>query len=396
MSVVSITNYVKMRHDTEEADIRTASLIAARMGGTITAGENDELERWLAGSPRNRALYDRLTDPEYAGGRLEEYGDVDIDRISRKITERIVANGNGRTARLRKWRRIAAAVAIPLLAAATIWFFADTVRQPEVAEILPGTHKAMLEVGDGLVVDLAMGEEMVIEGAVLQNHDEYLSYKETATDHVLQYNTLIIPRGGEYGVELSDGTRVWLNSDSRLRYPQRFEGDEREVWIEGEGYFDVAHAAEPFIVHTRDYEIAVTGTEFNVRSYNAGQTEATLMDGSVDIHFEGSVTGIVPGQQAVIGQNGIAVREAGDGVTAWREGVFRFSQRRLEQVLDDLARWYDLEVVYEDETMRSYHLSARFSRSAPIEDVLEILEMTRKVNFNLRGRTLTVAAAGDI
>ena len=262
--------------------------------------------------------------------------------------------------------------------------------------VQPGRKQAVLTLSSGQQVMLADTIVHVNEkGMVISNFpDKELVYKimnDTMKTETI-YNTVTVPRGGEYKLVLADGTIVWLNSDSHIRYPVTFSGNTRQVELEGEAYFEVAKDVEkPFIVRMNEYNVRVTGTQFNVRNYLNESLATTLVEGGVQIERKGKVDRLRPGQQAVLENNEIRIRVVNvEGQVAWRHGAFGFTQCRLENIMEELARWYDVDVFYMNQQVKDYHFSAWFKRSSSINEVINILEKTKKISLDLKGRILTV------
>lgn len=262
--------------------------------------------------------------------------------------------------------------------------------------VLPGKKMATLTLSTGEQVALTDSLPRLEERGMVISHSEekalvYNQVQDSIPAEVV-YNAVTVPRGGEYKLALSDGTIVWLNSDSYIRYPVRFAGDTRQVELRGEAYFEVAKNSEkPFIVRMKEYNIRVTGTQFNARSYSNEETATTLVQGSVQIEKGGSVSKLSPGQQAILKDGQVQVRKVDvESYIAWRTGDFSFTQCRLENILDELARWYDVDVFYMNQQVKDYHFSAWFKRSSSISEVIAILEKTKKISLDLKGRMLTV------
>ncbi len=252
--------------------------------------------------------------------------------------------------------------------------------------VQPGRKQAMLTLSSGQQVMLADTIVHVNEkGMVISNFpDKELVYKimnDTMKTETI-YNTVTVPRGGEYKLVLADGTIVWLNSDSHIRYPVTFSGNTRQVELEGEAYFEVAKDVEkPFIVRMNEYNVRVTGTQFNVRNYLNESLATTLVEGGVQIERKGKVDRLRPGQQAVLENNEIRIRVVNvEEQVAWRHGAFGFTQCRLENIMEELARWYDVDVFYMNQQVKDYHFSAWFKRSSSINEVITILEKTKKIS----------------
>ena len=265
----------------------------------------------------------------------------------------------------------------------------------EVA-VRPGKKQAVLTLSSGQQVMLADTIVHVNEkGMAISNiPDKELVYKSISDTLKMEevYNTVTVPRGGEYKLILADGTTVWLNSDSYIRYPVTFSGAVRQVELEGEAYFEVVENIEkPFIVRMNEYNVRVTGTQFNVRNYLSENLATTLVEGSVQIERMGKINKLRPGQQAVWESDKIKIRDVNvNEQVAWRHGAFEFTQCRLENIMEELARWYDVDVFYMNQQVKNYHFSAWFKRSSSINEVISILEKTKKISLDLKGRILMV------
>ena len=292
-------------------------------------------------------------------------------------------------------------VAIMILPLSLGFFLLTRENKPEKvvyaeAPVQPGKKQAVLTLSSGQQVMLADTVVRVNEkGMVISNlPDKELVYKimnDTMKTETV-YNMVTVPRGGEYKLVLADGTIVWLNSDSHIRYPVTFSGDTRQVELEGEAYFEVAKDKEkPFIVRMNEYNVRVTGTQFNVRNYSNENLATTLVEGRVQIERKGRVDRLRPGQQAILENNEIRIRTVNvNEQVAWRHGAFGFTQCRLENIMEELARWYDVDVFYMNQQVKNYHFSAWFKRSSSINEVINILEKTKKISLDLKGRILTV------
>ena len=274
--------------------------------------------------------------------------------------------------RMRVLLRYAALVVLPLCVGFFLLTRENKQEKVVYAEmpVQPGKKQAVLTLSSGQQVMLADTIVHVNEkGMVISNFpDKELVYKimnDTMKTETI-YNTVTVPRGGEYKLVLADGTIVWLNSDSHIRYPVTFSGNTRQVELEGEAYFEVAKDVEkPFIVRMNEYNVRVTGTQFNVRNYSNESLATTLVEGGVQIERKGKVDRLRPGQQAVLENNEIRIRVVNvEEQVAWRHGAFGFTQCRLENIMEELARWYDVDVFYMNQQVKDYHFSAWFKRSS--------------------------------
>ena len=210
-----------------------------------------------------------------------------------------------------------------------------------------------------------------------------------------QYSEVRIPRGGEYKVVLPDGTIVWLNAESSLRFPTLFTGKERKVYAKGELYFDVKHDdTKPFIVEVeKDYSVRVLGTEFNLRAYSGFPVVTTLVEGRVQVRGVGNTVSLAPGQQAleVSGTRNIKVLDVDVApYVAWHEGKFYFVHAPLNSIMEELARWYDVEVVFENPAVREECFTIEMQRFDDFNKVLRLIERTGMVTISVDGHIVTV------
>jgi ferric-dicitrate binding protein FerR (iron transport regulator) len=215
----------------------------------------------------------------------------------------------------------------------------------------------------------------------------------------LAYNTIATPRGGQYQLVLADGSKVWLNASSGLRYPTAFTGKERRVELTGEGYFEVAkNASMPFHVQVNQMDVEVLGTHFNINAYDdESAVKTTLLEGSVKVvkretaNVKENPIVLQPGQQAEMKPHSpLAINHSPniEEVMAWKNGLFQFKAAGIETVLRQAARWYDVEFVYKGNIPEKF--SGQISRSANAEQLLKILELTGKVKFEINGKTIIV------
>lgn len=307
--------------------------------------------------------------------------------------------------KLFRFRRITAAACVILLLAvgAFVWFkhpAEKTVARTKSGnklyknDVSPGGNKAVLTLADGSTINLndtpngtlaQQGDVKVIKanGSVHYN-------ASSAADNFL-YNTVSTPKGGKYRVELADGTVVWLNAASSLYFPTAFSGRERRVEITGEAYFEVAqNKALPFIVGVNGAEVRVLGTHFNIMAYREESSlKTTLLEGSVKFVTGESANILEPGQQLQLLESGQArVEKAVDleEVMAWKNGIFHFGGTDIGTVMRQLARWYDVDVIYSPKIDDRFY--AEIPRNTKLSDVLTALQLTGKVHFEIDGRKI--------
>lgn len=268
-------------------------------------------------------------------------------------------------------------------------------------QIVPGSDKAVLTLADGTVVvlDSAGNKTVANQGDVtVVNVDGKLSYMDGTANgkNELLYNTISTPKGGQYQVVLADGSKVWLNAASSLRFPTEFSGKTREVELTGEGYFEVVHnPKQPFHVKVNDMEVAVLGTHFNINSYNDEPfVKTTLLEGKVKVTKADNYILLNPGQQAVATPLQNEIRIANnvniEEVVAWKNGRFLFNSTNIETIMRQVARWYDVDINYESKINEP--LSGGLARSENVQQLLKILEATGKVKFRINGKQIVVSA----
>lgn len=308
----------------------------------------------------------------------------------------------------RPWFRYAAAIILVVGAALFFWLSSNkTTTQPpaivntgsKTNDIDPGKDGAILTLEDGTQVVLdSLGNGVIASqsGAkVVLNNGQLVYNTDGTTSQKIVYNTITTPKGRQFQLLLPDQTKVWLNATSSLTYPTVFTGNEREVKITGEAYFEVTKSKQPFMVHINDETtVEVLGTHFNINSYtNEADIKTTLLEGSVQVVNGTGKTIIKPGQQAKIDNNTdkhIQVVNAVDidRVMAWKNGVFDCQDASLEEVMRQLERWYDIEVVYEKEIPK-FEFVGKIGRDLKLSEVMRGLELS-KVHCRLEGRRLIV------
>jgi ferric-dicitrate binding protein FerR (iron transport regulator) len=356
--------------------------------GNCTEQELDQLHTW------------------YLEGGLSEV-DVtvaEVEGIKSNIWQMLpVHQGNKTTTKLNSmlWmRRIAVAASILLCITLGYYFNHKSNDNVELAKhevILPGGNKAVLTLADGTKIDLANMNNGVLGNdhgtKIIKTNEGNIVYGEDEnSDKKVVWNTLTIPVGGYYNVTLSDGTKVWLNAKSSLKYPTDFIGDERIVELDGEGYFEVAHnQSKPFKVITAKQTVEVLGTHFNINAYtDEAFTTTTLLEGRVKVLAAGQQKLLAPNQQTKLKDNSINIANCNaENAVDWVNNDFIFDSEPLETIMRKLSRWYNVEVSYPP-TLAKLEFTGSISRSKNITQVLKIMELTGVVNFKVEGRRITV------
>jgi transmembrane sensor len=309
-----------------------------------------------------------------------------------------------------KWA-IAAAASALLISGIAVFFYTRT-DQPDLGNsisgagrILPGTNAATLTLANGKKIKLSESAngDLAKEAGVLivKTADGKLVYElQNSTVETDQINTIATATGETYQVRFSDGTAVWLNAASSLKFPAKFSKlSSRIVELNGEAYFEVARdKAHPFIVKSRNQEVKVLGTHFNINSYADEQNVATtLLEGAVQVSLSKPIQAglknvlLKPGQQALLSPTSIRVTEVQtDDVVAWKNGNFMFNNESMESVMRKLSRWYNIEVKYPDPAVKQIKFFGTVSRFAQVSEVLEMIELTNEVKFQVKGKEITI------
>lgn len=377
-------------------------IIEKYINGTCTAEEKAIVESWHL-----KELADKSFRAE--PGQLETAYAGIWEGISRKAEEH-------RTYKLHKGRRFRylSAAAMLLICSAAFFFIRKAIAPVPIKELLvksgkdfkPGGNKAILTLADGSKISLTdakdgkLGQQAGI--TITKTKDGQLIYKVEnmaampATTAQPLFNTISTPRGGKYQVQLPDGTIVWLNAASSLKYPVRFEGKQREMSMQGEAYFEVAKNQRPFIVKSGRQEVEVLGTHFNINSYADEQSiKTTLVEGRVKVsQASGAAANSVilsPGEHSVMDGNHLDVQKADiENELAWKNDLFNFKDESIESITRKLSRWYDVEFNVEG-TPKNLSYVGIVSRSRNISSVLSVIEAAGSVHFKIDGRRITIS-----
>jgi transmembrane sensor len=380
-------------------------LLDRYFNGTCSKAEQLNVEAWLEtyNKEDNEWLTMSKTQQELWLNSLFTKIESEIDQP--KVIRKFVRRSPLRTGMLLK----IAATVILLLSIGLLFFKYQQNAQMTAAtanrEIITGGNKAILTLANGQTIDLSHsknGEIATQAGlSITKKANGELIYeasgrKETSenTNLAITYNTISTPRGGKYQINLPDGTQVWLNAASSVRFPASFNGlTNRKVELSGEAYFEVAKDAnKPFIVVTEKQETQVLGTHFNISSYeDEGQTKTTLLEGSIRVSDKANKNIILkPGQQSTLKEGNIDIRNVDENdAVAWKMGFFSFNDENLESIMRKISRWYDVDIHYQDTFSKTSFLGT-ISRSKNITSVLKILEKSGEIHFKIEGRRITV------
>lgn len=331
-----------------------------------------------------------------------ELSGEEIDALNSYLQERIafkIAQAECPAVPFYRNRYVQAAAAVLLFAAFAIFY--QVIYKPGAAyrqlarhDFAPGNSKAILTLANGstlILNNLKNGNLASQTGLSLVKQDSTLTYAGNNKD--VSYNTITIPNGGQYQLVLADGTKVWLNAASSLKFPTAFPGKERTVELTGEAYFEVAkNKNQPFNVKTATQTIRVLGTHFNVNAYgNEPSVNTTLLEGSVRVSSASGSVVIKPGQESVMNSSGYEVIKDDvdtDKITAWKDGFFQFNDDDIQTIMRQVSRWYDVDVEFSGR-VPDYTYHGKISRSSNASTVLKILELGG-INFTIEGRKIIV------
>ena len=375
-------------------------LIKRSFTSSLDEEDRQVLEAWLDESERHRQLYEEMK--RFVARRENFQLDVETKKRFKQDFETRVDEAYRRRGR-RVWLKVvsyAAMLALPIIVGMLLW-----TRQPveEVVDygigpIEHGVRKATLVLNDGKVLALDTSRMTLkeIDGVTIHTNDQALVYVDSLDDQdVNLQNRLITPKGGEYTIMLADGTKVWVNAATEIRYPVKFAGKERRVRLEGEAYFEVVKNTEkPFIVEANGMEVKVYGTQFNVNTRRDDQIQTTLVEGSVSVKPKGLAEVMLkPNQQAVFNKlaGRVTVRDVDVlSYVAWQRGNCYFENKSIGEILDELSLWYDIQVFFVNNEVRNERFSGYLPRYEEINGLLSLIEKTSHVQFEIKGRVIIV------
>jgi transmembrane sensor len=354
--------------------LHIAALISRHRAGTLNNTDQQQLDNWLAENPANRELLEEVDiqteDPALKASANRVYEAIGFRKPVREIT---------------RWWWAAAVIALGVGA----YLLYPTKQQLIVQkkEIKPGKDQATLTLADGSVIPLDSTTNGIISKqgnariTKLPNGELVYTREGSSTQEVM-YNTMSTPRGGQYKLTLPDGSKAWLNAASSITYPVAF--NERSVTIKGEVYFEIAKNENmPFHVKAENIIIDVLGTHFNIMAYeDEPAIKTTLLEGAIKVN--GHL--LKPGQQSVNERiiNDADVEEA----VAWKNGLFEFNQQNIVSIMQQISRWYDVDIKYEG-NIKSKSFTGQISRYANITAVLQKMELTGGIHFKVSDRTVT-------
>lgn len=378
-----------------------AQLILKSFRESLTDSESEELDSWLSASPRNRESYELwkqsdLTEKKNLINQL--HPESSWQQLENKL------HFKKRPIYFRVLKYVAAALII--ITAGILMhnrFSQDsTPLLAETSNPVPGTAKAVLILESGEQMELANGQNLYLRKdscIQLNNNNNILKVEISGLQKNLpeSYSTLSVPKGGEYQLVLSDGSKIWLNSDTKLRFPDRFNGNQRVVYLEGEAYFEVAPNTQmPFIVSVRNMKVEVLGTKFDVKAYKEDRMiYTTLLSGCVE------TSNLQSGQSVILHPNEQCLFDATkqqmkkrfvDAATfiGWKDGRFIFENEPLEEIMKQLCRWYNVEVTYQNPELAKYCFTGNTGRFDQLSSLLYLIEKTYPISFSINGNSIEV------
>lgn len=370
------------------------ALLKKYQEGTLSNEDKDKVDAWYLHKASNSNLqlneYELEDSYEYLKAKLPLKQETKVIRI---------------------WPRVAVAASIAVLLGTGIFYFTKTKEQiPQVAEkpqeIAPGGNRGILTLSNGkqiVLADISAKDTIAKEGEedeviIKMGANGVITYiinpnTDASKADANLFNTLSTPTGGQYNIVLADGTKVYLNAVSSIKYPTQFNGDQRIVELDGEAYFEVAkNKNKPFIVKSGDQDIEVLGTHFNVHAYdNESVVKTTLLEGSVAVNYKNQKAILKPGQQSNVSEkfNKITIKQVDtEAAIAWKNGRFKFDNADLKTVMRQLERWYGIKVEYRGDVSDVRFNGGTFMNKN-LSEVLKVLELSN-IKFKVEGKTIIV------
>ena len=394
---------------------RIAELIASQIRGSLSPEDLEELNKWKAESSQNSEFAEQFT-MDYLKNELEALSKIDAETGWLLLNQKLERSGRTPTpvvdidkpprSRSSTWRRVMIAASVAAVIIAGTYISRNLNRltkkeQPGVAttkqpDIPPVGNKALLTLSDGRKINLNESHNGLLAedgGSVINAQKGRLIYENHGEKAELAYNTVSTMHGGTYQLTLPDQTKVWLNAGSSIRFPTAFTGRTRPVEISGEIYFEVAKdPRKPFLVQAKDLQVNVLGTHFNVNEYaQNGLIATTLLEGAVQLTQGSSRVLLKPGQQGIIdSKKQLKVLSSIDleQVMGWQQGRFVFKDASITSIMDQVGRYYDVEIVYRDQISSSF--DAIIESNVPVSKLLHLLELTGLVQFRIEDRRIIV------
>lgn len=382
-------------------------LIAEYSAGTISPADAELLRKMLKSDADAGRLFREVREAEKVLKSVQVWGEIDSQKSWERLEASLVMRPRGKQRLF--WVMGAVVAASVALLVMFVLPFSRQSEQPDLfveqVSITPGGVKAVLQYEDGETIDLTSltsSKIVTSDGLVLVNDSvKGLRYDRSGVvDRPMKYHTLTVPVGGEYHFTLADGTRIWVNSASEVRFPDYFSGEKREIYIKGEVYLEVARDEEhPFIVHAGENAVQVLGTKFNLMAYPEEQkVVTTLVEGSVEFQSERSSIRLKPGEQSVLNlmTNKLEKQKVDVAVyMSWVSGTFEYERMPLSDITRQLSRWYDVQFVFETTEFRDHPFTGIVKRDQSLDEVLAIIGKTTNIRFEISERKIVIKRAAD-
>lgn len=388
-------------------------LIFKKISDSISDDERKELTTWINLNDENKQIYNDVINQENIKQALNNYFKYDIQKAWIDTEKRLSKKQVHFRQLSNKLLRYAAILAIPILIGGYLIYQTTISDNTQIAQsttdlpFKPGKRKAILTLSSGEEINVGKFKEAnkirISESTEVIDTNYTLVYdKINLTSDDLEYNTLKTPNGSEYRLILADGSKVWLNAASELKYPISFSNAERKIFIEGEAYFEIVkNKDKPFIVQTNGYDVQVFGTSFNIMAYNDEQQIATtLIEGSVKIaayEKENSVY-ITPGQQAVLHENSAEIKIIDVDTyqyISWKDGLFVFKSEPLGSITKKFSRWYNCEIQFADPELEHTKFTGTLRRDTNLGELLNIISQTCQINFTVNENNVLIISKNN-
>lgn len=392
--------------------LEIAGLLARHFSGQLTEQEKIALQAWINADYDNLRLWKQLNDDAQLREQILSMPGTAATGVSSQRLQPQLKREQPRPHIVSRVFLYAAAITGMLLGIGSLTYLLmhrDKLSAPAPVAVVeknlpqpisPGSSKARLVLGNGRVVELKDNKEQAFteaDGTHVKSSAAVLSYAGTGTADAPVYNTLETPRGGEFRVVLPDSSVVWLNAASSLRFPTRFSGSTRNVYLSGEAYFEIArNKSKPFIVSINNISVTVTGAQFNVKAYSdESYVNTTLVEGVVQLSVAGNAGSkpvtLRPGYQAVWENEKITVKEAYlEEALAWKKGLFVFRSEPIGSIMRKLSRWYDVEISVPDTALTELRFTGTIRKYESIQKVLDMLALTQKIKFTINDKSISV------
>ena len=401
----------------KNTDSKIPNIIAAYSLKELSAEEFEVLKNWLAEDPENEEMFIGYLKLYKKSRQIGFFQSLDKNIAWNKIVSRVnctTSEIDQQPVKIIPLRKIPykfiAAASIAAILFLGIYFSEKNIlplesnnssKENPVFVIPPGNSKAILTLEDGSEVELKKGSQYSNQNTKVNGTEIVYDENASKTDTKISYNFLTIPRGGTYCVELSDNTKVWLNSESKLKFPVNFkEGYMREVVLEyGEAYFEVSsstkHKGAGFTVLTKEQEIEVLGTQFNVKAYkDENIISTTLLEGSILLNLADTSQKLVPGEQSVLDKRTKKVTinvVATQYEVGWKNGLFTFKNKSLKDIMQVLSRWYDVDFVFADKKLESIEFKGQINRNQDLESILKLIKRTKYIDaYEIKNKTVVL------